>query len=620
MNDRIAILRQAITVITQTLTQSEVEVTQVGLDAFVKSDASGKPVLVNLPYLPDNADESLVNAIQGFLDHEVAHILFSDFTELNKVKHQPRLKNLINILEDARIEKEMGKKYRGSNANLTNTGEFFLENIVQPGYEEVISKGGSQEQLVGKLAVPLLRGMSGQYIYKDYMKDKMTHIQDFYDKISDLEPKMEALSSTKDVVGLAKVILKRLEEDENNDDQDDQDENQDESGGGNSTGPSEGKEDESETEVEGEGDGKGESKGGEGKEGDGEGEGEDTKAEKKQTDQDVSNLKNSRCLEEMDKESANNYSDAIVRKMGEQAALAAKGSKYLVYTNKDDVIEPLKVGKSYAPKMLATLSDKVDSMIGPMSKELERAMVARSKAVWEGGLRRGRLNSSSLSRLTMGDDRVFRKKHESTNKDVAVSLVVDISGSMSGRKIYTAAAAAYALSQVLERLSISHEVICFTTKNSPVPNTEYAAQQKKYGVTFSRMDAIYMPIIKGFGERVTTETKQRFAWLPHITYMFCNVDGECVEIAYRRLQTRKEAGKIMIVLSDGCPAASGDPHALSRHLKDTVEKIEKSGTKIIGIGINSTEVRKFYTKNITVNKIEELPKGVIKELRTMLLG
>ncbi|MFH4376904.1 cobalamin biosynthesis protein CobT, partial [Acinetobacter baumannii] len=93
-----------------------------------------------------------------------------------------------------------------------------------------------------------------------------------------------------------------------------------------------------------------------------------------------------------------------------------------------------------------------------------RAIQARSKSVWENGLKQGKLNSSSLARLaSTGDCRIFRKRVESKTKDVAVSLVVDMSGSMCGSKIHTAAAASYALSNVLDRLKIPHEVICFTT-------------------------------------------------------------------------------------------------------------------------------------------------------------
>lgn len=621
MNDRIAILRQSITAVTQALSSTNVTVTQAGLEAWVRADATGKPVQVNLPYVPDNADESLIDAIQGFLDHEVAHILFSDFNEISKIRDK-QLHSIMNILEDARIEKAMANKYRGCGTNLNNTTDFFLENMIEPEVKKAVKKGASQEEMVGLLATPMLRAMSGQARHQEYMKDKIVHVQDFYDKIKDLAPKIEALSSTKDVVEMAKTIIKRIKEEEPpmpDEDEDESEEGEDESmpGSGFGGGSDEG-EDEDESEDKGGKDkGKGED------EDEGEPESKDKKEEKPKPkgnpSGDVSNIDPVAALDAIDKEAANDYDKALSRKMGEQAALAAKSAPYLVYTQDNDKVEPLHVGKSFRAEMVEELTDKVDAMVGPMAKDLERAMIARSKAVWESGLTRGRLNSSALARLRTGDDRVFRKRHENTTNDVAVSLVVDASGSMGGSKIHTAAAAAYALSSVLDRLKISNEVICFTTGGAP-DMTRAREQERKYGVTYSRYESLFMPIVKGYQERIATETKRRFGWLPNAGFLANNVDGECVDIAFRRLMQRKEKGKIMIVLSDGCPAAHGDSRVQSRHLKDTVKKIERSGTKVIGIGIQSTAVSSYYSKHVIVNKVDDLPRGVIKELRTMLLN
>lgn len=635
MNDRIAILRQAVTAITQSLAGMDIEVTQAGLDAYVQADATGKPVRVNLPYVPDNADPSLIDAIQGFLDHEVAHILFSDFTEIGKIRDQA-LHTFVNILEDARAEKLMAAKYRGCGSNLTNTSSFFLDNLIEPEVRKAVKKGATEEEMIGLLATPLLRAMSGQSRHQDYMKDKMKHVDGFYNKIKDLAPKIEKLSSTKEVVDMAKTIIKRIKEETPPEPEDDKGEDEDEKstsiemGKGGSKGkgesaPEDEKDDESEEDGEGEssgsagGDDEGEDEEPKGDEEEGEGKGAESKPSDEQPVGDVSNVDGTAMLREIEKNKANNFDSSISRKMGEQAAMAAKGSQYLVYTQDSDRVETLQVGRGFRPQMVSDLTDKVDAMVGPMAKDLERAMRARSLATWENGLRRGKLNSSALARLRTGDDRVFRQRHENTTNDVAVSLVVDASGSMSGSKIHTAAASAYALSSVLDRLKITHEVICFTT-GGQVDVSKMREQEKKYGVRYARYEALYMPIVKGYGERLQTETKKRFAWLPNGSFFANNVDGECVDVAYRRLQQRKEKGKIMIVLSDGMPSAGGGGADLSRHLKDTVKKIESSGTKVIGIGIQSTAVKSFYSKNIVVNNVEDLPKGVISELRTMLLA
>lgn len=88
MNERVLILRDAVVKITQMLSGKGIKVTQRGVSASVQCDANGRPAVVNLPYLPDNATEELCSAIQGFLDHEVAHILFSDFALFARAKKE----------------------------------------------------------------------------------------------------------------------------------------------------------------------------------------------------------------------------------------------------------------------------------------------------------------------------------------------------------------------------------------------------------------------------------------------------------------------------------------------------------------------------------------------------
>ncbi|WP_228716059.1 hypothetical protein [Acinetobacter baumannii] len=118
------------------------------------------------------------------------------------------------------------------------------------------------------------------------------------------------------------------------------------------------------------------------------------------------------------KDTKNNYSEQLSKKIAQRTAADVKKSKYAVFTNEGDVIEPLEVPKlHYDDKMFKRLEDKVASMVGPMQKDMERAIQARSKSVWENGLKQGKLNSSSLARLaSTGDCRIFRKRVESKPK------------------------------------------------------------------------------------------------------------------------------------------------------------------------------------------------------------
>ena len=245
MNEKIHILRQSVKVITQALTESDILVTQEGLQAYVENDPrTKKPVRVNLPYLPDNASDELVGAVQGFLDHEVAHVLFTDFTV---GAPNQEMKNLINMLEDARVEKAMAKKYRGSGSNLEETGEFYLDQIITPQLNKLIDAGAGEDEIAATLLVPMLRALSGQEQYQHYLKDKMPMIQDLYDKLEPLAPQFESLSSTKEVAKMASKVYKILNEVNEDDEDPDHDENS---------------EDESESGGEDSGEGKGKGKGG----------------------------------------------------------------------------------------------------------------------------------------------------------------------------------------------------------------------------------------------------------------------------------------------------------------------------------------------------------------------
>ena len=692
MNERVLILREAVVKITQMLSGQGIKVTQRGVNAYVQCDPKGRPILVNLPYLPDNATEELCLAIQGFLDHEVAHIMFSDFTLIEKAQ-KAGCHSMLNMLEDARIEKCMAQKFAGCGHNLSNTGKFFLDKYTTPMMQEAAANGDANK-VIGVLMVPLIRAMAGQQVFKEYVKDKMHILQPVHDKIADLAEKIENAASTAECFELAKEIEKRLRsgekppsskkssgaesedeggvgdaedhkgksskkdekpkksekskpkkgEDEDEDEDEDEKSNptpsgEDDEGEGEDSGSDEGEgEDEDEGEGEGadpsgededEGEGadpSGEDEGGEGEdegdegegEGEGGGEGEDEEGGSSE-DRKLKVGDTSALWEAIDKENANGFDATMSSMISDEAVAAARESDYLVYTKDSDKVEPLRVGSGYDASMLKALVDKVEHMVGPLQKDLERAIAARSLATWENGRRSGRLHSANLSRLAVGDARVFRRRHETTSKDVAVELVVDASGSMAGEKVHLAAQSAYALSAVLERIGIKHEVICFTTGEVPANRDVIEAESRKIGRNFSRVESLYMPIIKSFNERLSTEVKERFGWLPNSRILRNNVDGECIEIAARRLMARRESGKVMIVLSDGAPNAAGDSWSLSRHLQHAVKQVMKAGVTTVGIGIMTDSVRRYYPKNLVINNVNELPDRVIKELRHLLV-
>lgn len=317
------------------------------------------------------------------------------------------------------------------------------------------------------------------------------------------------------------------------------------------------------------------------------------------------------------------FSEALSQWIGDYTVDITKAASYKAFTKDNDTIEPLALPRGeFDFRHVKTLEDAVGHMIGPIQKDLERSISAQSRSFWKPGQRSGKLHAANLHRLRVEDSRVFRKLEEHTAKDAAVSLVVDCSGSMAGDKIVIASQAAYALASTLDRMNIPNEVIGFTTGRggsrwSLTPSEVEASR----GVYYSRYEPIVMPLIKGFDEKITTEHKKRFAWMPHASgQMFMNnIDGESLEYAAQRLAKRREKRKIMIVLSDGAPACNGDSSACAAHTKQVVKTLENSGMEVFGIGIMSRAVQHFYTKNAVIDDVNSLPAVVMNQLKQALL-
>jgi cobalamin biosynthesis protein CobT len=310
-----------------------------------------------------------------------------------------------------------------------------------------------------------------------------------------------------------------------------------------------------------------------------------------------------------------------------QAIQALHGADYSVYTRELDVIQPLPVPAEFKNDKVQEMEEETRAMTGVMQKDIERMMAAQSRVFNVAGQRSGRLNGPSLHRLVAGDARVFGRREEIRAKDTAVMLLNDCSGSMRNRKISTAMASSYALSSTLERVNIPHEVMGFTTgghwHTGPITSAkaEELARQameemRKTGVRFSRVSPIYMPIFKEFHERLNSEVKRRFAYMRNVQpNMGNNIDGESLEYAAMRLAKRKEKRKVIIVLSDGFPAGA---HNDDEHLKYMTERLTNMGFDLVGIGIESAAVERFYENNLVLNSVAELPGAVMGKLRSIL--
>lgn len=741
MNQDIAVLREAVGKLTQMLAGMGLRVTQMGTGAFVEADPkTNKPTRVNIPYIPDNASPDLIMAIQGFVDHEVAHILFSDFSlAVKAAKIHPDFHSVVNMLEDTRIEREMGRKFPGALDNIDRLSGFFIERISHPAY---VSVKGDDAKEFNVLLMPLIRAWSGQRRYKEYLDQingwsnplvkflvdnipktvleripLLASTQEAYDVgaiidsiVRPAKPKAppsappKGKSEEKDPSGSPESCAKsespetskkpepepeaaedEVEDEvkpagadadnENEEGVDDEADSEDEGGtesepepesesddeeaekpskpeekpepkaedeeGDESTGeaddaesdesdggPVDGEEGDDDaslgTTADGDTDESEEGESTAASAGEGDGEGNEVNGEAGEGEPQAPDIGGSPFTgEELDLSDAS-FDDAIAKRITQESDESARDAEYLLYTKDFDKMEPAPVSPRYRDAWLQGLDDKTRHMVGPMQKDIERMMAARSQVVKVPGFRSGRLHSGALHKLPAGDDRVFRRKMDNPSVETAVCLLIDNSGSMRGSPIQTAMAAGYALSQTLERVKIQHEVVGFTTCDAPAGLSAEVvlAEQTRIGRHYSRVAPLYMPVYKGFDERFTSDVRRRFA-STYVDYNFManNIDGEAVELAVQRLQRRRERRKVLLVLSDGYPAGDGwYDNTLRVHLKKVVEDAAKVRVEVIGIGIMSEAVKDFYPKHFVLQDVDSLPGAVMGELKRVLLA
>jgi len=110
-------------------------------------------------------------------------------------------------------------------------------------------------------------------------------------------------------------------------------------------------------------------------------------------------------------------------------------------------------------------------------------------------------------------------------------------------------------------------------------------------------------IVKDFTERYDARVKARIGGLTHggFTYL-----PDAILLAAQALKGKLEEAKVLVVVSDFFPAGYDNAE---EKLKEAVKKVERMGVGIIGIGVNSTAVRRYIRTNCVVENPQDLVKN-----------
>ena len=237
------------------------------------------------------------------------------------------------------------------------------------------------------------------------------------------------------------------------------------------------------------------------------------------------------------------------------------------------------------------------------ANKIRRFLQARAAVTYEHGQKRGKISAKNIYRIglpmearTKQAERVFKRKREDDTLDTAVQLMVDVSGSMMGLETVMTYKATCLLAHALTVLGVACEINAFTTT--------YNARSSSGGST-----VVWR--VKDWDERVTDDIlKDRFNVLIE-SGMRNNNDEAALRYAYDRLLQREETRKILIMQSDGQPAApDADGKNPSGGLKQVSKKIERDA-KVdllsVGIGFMGAEaVDRYYKNHVKVENVAEL--------------
>lgn len=191
---------------------------------------------------------------------------------------------------------------------------------------------------------------------------------------------------------------------------------------------------------------------------------------------------------------------------------------------------------------------------------------------------------------------IFSKTIKGISLDTTVSILIDESGSIGRYTSREFQKIVIAFAEVLERLNIKFEVLGHTTER---------AYRRPNNVNFTRCSSMKIFEHKNFNEPYRSERYR----LGSIGCHKCNIDGEALLTAFKRNVLQRSKRHVILVFSDGLP---NDPHGfngmLYRNLTDTVRLCRDNGVEVYAFGIGTKEPSKFYGEDnfVYLKSVDEM--------------
>ncbi|MBU8542225.1 MULTISPECIES: cobaltochelatase subunit CobT [Roseomonadaceae] len=262
----------------------------------------------------------------------------------------------------------------------------------------------------------------------------------------------------------------------------------------------------------------------------------------------------------------------------------------------------------------------LQGVVSKLANRLQRRLMAQQQRAWEFDLEEGLLDVARLARVVVNpmQSLSYKREREADFRDTVVTLLIDNSGSMRGRPITVAAMCCDILARTLERCAVKTEILGFTTRAWKGGQSRERWVQEGKPRNPGRLNDLRHVIYKS-ADAPWRRARKNLGLMLREGLLKENIDGEALEWAYRRLLTRTEHRRILMVISDGAPVddstLSVNPgNYLERHLRKVIGEIEgREAVELIAIGIGH-DVTRYYRRAVTIVDAEELGGTMMKKL------
>jgi len=253
----------------------------------------------------------------------------------------------------------------------------------------------------------------------------------------------------------------------------------------------------------------------------------------------------------------------------------------------------------------------LDAPIGALKTQLSKLLLSVDRIGWQSGATSGRFDIRRTSRMLAGSERVFKSRVEDEAVTTAVTIVVDLSSSMSGRRAEAAAQTAWALADAINRVGCMVQVVGFSSGGgNPRRNPTYMRDMSGRHGAVAGIESLgsntgTAQVLKDFGHKLNDRR-------PIFEYMHALVGGSTPDYHIVRTVAEQMAlvpahRKLCIVITDG----AGDWERMKK-MGNVSEQLWKLPIVGIGIQTDNKTMRATYKYYVCINKIQDLAEGALR--------